>query len=76
MTVYLQHSKPPQAQESNWLPAPAGAFNLTMRYYTPLAPVLNRPTNFPPSARPDPRASRIPRTSNTASPPVRWEQPH
>jgi hypothetical protein len=32
---------------SNWLPAPAGTFNLTMRYYTPLAPVLTKDYKLP-----------------------------
>jgi hypothetical protein len=45
LTIYLQHTKPPNA--TNWLPAPAGPFNLTMRYYTPLAPVLNKTYQLP-----------------------------
>ena len=32
---------------SNWLPALAGGFNLIMRYYTPLAPVLDRTYKLP-----------------------------
>lgn len=32
---------------SNWLLAPAGPFNLTMRYYTPLAPVLDKTYRLP-----------------------------
>ena len=42
MTICLQHTKPHKDQLSNWLPAPVGTFNLTMRYYTPLAPVLDK----------------------------------
>jgi hypothetical protein len=34
-------------QVGNWLPAPSGSFNLTMRYYTPLAPVLNKTYKLP-----------------------------
>ena len=47
LTIYLQHGKPHDDQLSNWLPAPAGSFNLTMRYYTPLAPVLDRTYKLP-----------------------------
>ena len=47
LTIYLQHSKPQEDQLSNWLPAPAGSFNLTMRYYTPLAPVLDKTYRLP-----------------------------
>ena len=42
LTIHLQHAKPTDDRVSNWLPAPVGSFNLTMRYYTPLAPVLDR----------------------------------
>ena len=47
LTIYLQHTKPEGDRASNWLPAPAGTFNLTMRYYTPLAPVLTRDYKLP-----------------------------
>lgn len=47
LTVYLQHAKPADDRVSNWLPAPAGSFNLTMRYYTPLAPVLTKAYKLP-----------------------------
>jgi hypothetical protein len=47
LTIYLQHDKPDDDQVSNWLPAPAGGFNVTMRYYTPLAPVLNKTYRLP-----------------------------
>jgi hypothetical protein len=33
---------------ANWLPAPTGSFNLTLRYYTPLAPVLDKTYRLPP----------------------------
>jgi hypothetical protein len=32
LTIYLQQTKPHKDQSSNWLPAPVGTFNLTMRY--------------------------------------------
>jgi hypothetical protein len=47
LTIYLQHGKPHEDQMSNWLPAPVGRFNLTMRYYTPLAPVLDMTYKLP-----------------------------
>jgi hypothetical protein len=47
LTIYLQHTKPHKDQLSNWLPAPVGTFNLTMRYYTPLAPVLDKTYKLP-----------------------------
>ena len=34
LDLYIQQQSP-QGQESNWLPAPAGAFALTMRIYSP-----------------------------------------
>jgi hypothetical protein len=35
LDVYGQHARPADAQVSNWLPAPEGSFNLTMRLYWP-----------------------------------------
>jgi hypothetical protein len=35
LTIYLQHAKPAQDQQSNWLPAPSGPFYLSMRLYGP-----------------------------------------
>jgi hypothetical protein len=33
--LYFQHESPGKDKESNWLPAPIGDFNLTMRLYAP-----------------------------------------
>lgn len=33
--LYLQHDNPGPQQQTNWLPAPAGAFNLMLRLYWP-----------------------------------------
>jgi hypothetical protein len=42
LTLYLQHDKPSdEDQAANWLPAPAGVFNLTMRFYGPGSAVLD-----------------------------------
>lgn len=35
LDIYVQNLSPGQAKEANWLPAPAGAFRLTMRLYWP-----------------------------------------
>jgi hypothetical protein len=33
LTLHLQHEPPDDVSRSNWLPSPAGAFNVTMRFY-------------------------------------------
>jgi hypothetical protein len=35
LDIYIQHDSPGADGEANWLPAPAGAFNITMRMYWP-----------------------------------------
>jgi len=45
LTIVIQHDKP--ADTSNWLPAPAGDFNLTMRFYGPETPVLDGSYRLP-----------------------------
>jgi hypothetical protein len=47
MTLYLQHTRPAEGKVSNWLPAPAGRFNLTMRLYGPLTPLLDGSYRLP-----------------------------
>jgi hypothetical protein len=39
LTILIQENKP--ADTSNWLPAPRGSFNLTMRLYGPETSVLD-----------------------------------
>jgi hypothetical protein len=41
LDLYIQHVSPGAAKESNWLPAPTGDFNLTMRLYAPKGQVLD-----------------------------------
>jgi hypothetical protein len=41
LTLYIQHDSPGIAHTSNWLPAPAGPFNLIMRLYWPAMSVLD-----------------------------------
>jgi hypothetical protein len=40
LTLYFQNDNPGSDREANWLPAPKGAFNLTMRLYAPKSEVL------------------------------------
>ena len=35
LTLYIQSVSPGENLEANWLPAPADAFNLTLRLYLP-----------------------------------------
>jgi hypothetical protein len=41
LDLYVQHASPGPDKESNWLPAPAGPFNLTARLYWPKPQVLD-----------------------------------
>jgi hypothetical protein len=41
LDLYIQHALPGAGKESNWLPAPSGDFNLTMRVYSPKPEVLD-----------------------------------
>ena len=40
LTLYIQHQPPGKDKETNWLPAPAGPFMVTMRYYWPKPELL------------------------------------
>lgn len=50
LDIYVQHDSPGFNKESNWLPAPEGNFNLTMRLYWPKQDVYNGYWN-PPTVR-------------------------
>jgi hypothetical protein len=41
LDLYIQNQSPGPDKESNWLPAPAGSFNLILRTYLPQPQVLN-----------------------------------
>ena len=41
LEILIQHDDPGPERRSNWLPAPAGGFNLVMRLYHPKAAVLD-----------------------------------
>lgn len=51
LDLYFQHAKPEAPKVSNWLPAPAGGWNLCMRLYAPRANVLDGAWNPPPVTR-------------------------
>jgi hypothetical protein len=51
LDLYFQNESPGKDLEANWLPAPKGPFNLTMRLYGPKAEALNGKWN-PPAVKP------------------------
>jgi hypothetical protein len=48
LDLYFQNESPGKDKEVNWLPAPKGAFNLTMRLYAPKFEALTGKWNPPP----------------------------
>jgi hypothetical protein len=48
LDLYFQHDSPGTDKEANWLPAPTGPFNLTMRLYAPKSEALTGKWNPPP----------------------------
>jgi hypothetical protein len=48
LTLYVQNENPGKDREANWLPAPKGPFNLTMRLYAPRSEALTGRWNPPP----------------------------
>jgi hypothetical protein len=51
LDLHFQNENPGKDKEANWLPAPKGAFNLTMRIYAPKSEVLTGKWNPPPVTR-------------------------
>lgn len=47
LTLYFQNESPGGDKEANWLPAPKGDFNLTMRLYSPKSDALTGKWNPP-----------------------------
>jgi hypothetical protein len=47
LDLYFQNESPGKDKEANWLPAPKGAFNLTMRLYGPTSEALTGKWNPP-----------------------------
>ncbi|WP_084143670.1 DUF1254 domain-containing protein [Methylocapsa acidiphila] len=48
LDLYVQNESPDADKETNWLPAPKGPFNLTMRLYAPKQDALTGVWNPPP----------------------------
>jgi hypothetical protein len=48
LDLYVQNQTPGADKEANWLPAPTGPFNLTMRLYAPNGDALTGKWNPPP----------------------------
>jgi hypothetical protein len=51
LDLHVQNQSPGADKEANWLPAPKGPFNLTMRLYAPKSDALTGKWNPPPVAR-------------------------
>jgi hypothetical protein len=51
LDLYFQNESPGTDKEANWLPAPKGAFNLTMRLYGPKSEALTGKWDPPPVKR-------------------------
>jgi hypothetical protein len=47
LDIYFQNESPAKDKEPNWLPAPKGAFNLTIRLYAPKTEALTGKWNPP-----------------------------
>jgi hypothetical protein len=45
LTLSIQNERP--SDTANWLPAPTGSFNLTMRFYGPQTPILDGSYRLP-----------------------------
>ncbi len=54
LTLYIQHASPGPEKEANWLPAPAGSFDLHLRTYVPQKSLLDGSYKLPPVARSTP----------------------
>jgi hypothetical protein len=47
LDIYIQHLTPGDEKESNWLPAPKGAFILMFRFYWPKQSLLDGTWQIP-----------------------------
>jgi len=53
LDIYVQADSPGRVKEANWLPAPRGEFQPTMRLYSPREPVLDGTWSPPPFTKVD-----------------------
>jgi len=53
LTIYIQKDSPGKDKESNWLPTPAGEFNLMARLYGPQQAMVDGKYKLPPAKRVD-----------------------
>jgi hypothetical protein len=53
LTIHIQSARPEPNKVANWLPTPAGRFNMTMRIYGPRTSVLDGSYRLPPVTRLD-----------------------
>ena len=60
LDLYFQNESPGKDKEANWLPAPKGAFNLTMRLYGPKSEALTGKWNPPPITKVQGASSLMP----------------
>jgi hypothetical protein len=51
LDLYIQHTRPGPDKESNWLPSPAEAFNMSLRLYWPKPSILDGSWTPPPIRR-------------------------
>ncbi len=51
LDILIQHAGPPREMESNWLPAPSGAFAVTLRLFMPKKAFLDGEWKLPPIER-------------------------
>lgn len=51
LTIFLQHEVPTLGQQANWLPTPAGKFNLFLRTYLPEPAIMEQAYDPPPVQR-------------------------
>lgn len=60
LDLYFQNESPGSDREANWLPAPKGPFNLTMRLYSPRPDALTGKWNPPPITKVESASSVMP----------------
>jgi hypothetical protein len=60
LDLYFQNESPGKDKEANWLPAPKGPFNLTMRLYGPKAEALTGKWSPPPVTKVQGASSLLP----------------